>query len=177
MEGIRGGRTGRIDARLSQNIRMGGSRLCLSLVCNSDQRAQRRRFLSGFLGSGQAGLTVAARLKQLGVDALLIDQNARIGDNWRQRYHHLTLHDPVVFDHLPYMPFPNFWPKFTPKDKLADWFETYASSLELNCWVSTKTTSLTYDEGKKQWTVELDRTKDGKQQTRACCRLSRFSLR
>ncbi len=64
------------------------------------------------------------------------------------------------------MPFPDFWPKFTPKDKLGDWFETYASSLELNCWLSTKPSSLTYDDGKKQWAVELDRTKDGKQETR-----------
>lgn len=51
-------------------------------------------------GSGQAGLTLAARLKQLGVDTLLIDQNARIGDNWRKRYHQLVLHDPVWYDHL-----------------------------------------------------------------------------
>jgi hypothetical protein len=64
------------------------------------------------------------------------------------------------------MPFPDFWPKFTPKDKLGDWFETYASSLELNCWLSTKPSYLTYDDNKKQWTVELDRMKDGKQETR-----------
>lgn len=37
----------------------------------------------------------------------------------------------------PYMPFPAFWPKFAPKDKLGDWFETYASTLELNAWLST----------------------------------------
>jgi cation diffusion facilitator CzcD-associated flavoprotein CzcO len=43
---------------------------------------------------------LAARLKLLGVDALLIDQNARIGDNWRKRYHQLVLHDPVWYDHL-----------------------------------------------------------------------------
>ena len=64
------------------------------------------------------------------------------------------------------MPFPACWPVFTPKDKLADWFETYASSLELNCWLSTKPSSVAYDDNKKQWTVELERTRDGKQETR-----------
>lgn len=64
------------------------------------------------------------------------------------------------------MPFPEFWPKFTPKDKLGDWFETYASALELNCWLSTKPSALTYDDSKKQWTVDLDRIRDGKQENR-----------
>ena len=58
-----------------------------------------RKLLTG-IGSGQAGLMLAARLKQLNVDALLIDRMARIGDNWRKRYHQLVLHDPVWYDHL-----------------------------------------------------------------------------
>ena len=35
----------------------------------------------------------------------------------------LLLHDPVWYDHLPYLPFPESWPVFTPRDKLADWLE------------------------------------------------------
>lgn len=69
-------------------------------------------------GAGQGGLTSAARLHQLGVPTLIIDRNPRIGDNWRNRYHQLVLHDPVWYDHLPYIPFPAHWPKFTPKGKL-----------------------------------------------------------
>jgi len=42
----------------------------------------------------------------LGVNALIIDRNERVGDNWRQRYHQLVLHDPVWYDHLPYINFP-----------------------------------------------------------------------
>jgi len=49
----------------------------------------------GILGAGQGGLTVAARLKQLAVETLIIDRNPRIGDNWRNRYHQLVLHDSV----------------------------------------------------------------------------------
>ncbi|KAL8688611.1 MAG: hypothetical protein Q9218_005518 [Villophora microphyllina] len=89
------------------------------------------------IGSGQGGLTVAARLKQLGVPNLIIDRNPRVGDNWRNRYHQLVLHDSVWYDHMPYLNFPPNWPVFTPKDKLAEWFETYAKALELNVWTST----------------------------------------
>ena len=62
------------------------------------------------IGSGHAGLTAAARLKQLGIRSLIIDRNPRVGDNWRNRYHKLVLHDPVWFDHMPYLEFPANWP-------------------------------------------------------------------
>jgi phosphoglycerate dehydrogenase-like enzyme len=74
------------------------------------------------VGGGQAGLSIAARLKQLGVDTLIVDRHERIGDNWRKRYHALTLHNEMHVNHLPYMPFPPTWPTFIPKDMLANWF-------------------------------------------------------
>jgi putative flavoprotein involved in K+ transport len=109
------------------------------------------------VGGGQAGLAVAARLGQLGVDTLIIDRQARIGDNWRKRYHSLTLHNEVHVNHLPYMPFPPTWPVFIPKDKLANWFEAYAESMELNFWTGTELTAGSYDEKARQWHVVLRR--------------------
>ncbi|CAF9925944.1 MAG: hypothetical protein ALECFALPRED_003257 [Alectoria fallacina] len=111
------------------------------------------------LGAGQGGLTSAARLHQLGVPTLIIDRNPRVGDNWRNRYHQLVLHDPVWYDHLPYVPFPSHWPIFTPKDKLAEWFESYAKLLELNVWTQTNLESASWDGSKRQWTVNLERKK------------------
>src|SRR5437870_10322559 len=58
------------------------------------------------VGGGQAGLSIAARLTQLQVDTLIVDREQCIGDNWRNRYHALTLHNQVQVNHLPYMPFP-----------------------------------------------------------------------
>ncbi|KAK4613299.1 putative indole-3-pyruvate monooxygenase [Fulvia fulva] len=119
------------------------------------------------VGAGQAGLMASARLKMLGVDTLAIDTNDRVGENWRRRYHSLVLHDPVYFDQMPYMPFPKSWPLYTPKDKLADWSEAYASTLELNIWTKTKLVSLQWDKGESKWTVELERTQsDGKTEKR-----------
>ena len=90
------------------------------------------------IGGGQAGLSIAARLKQLQVDTLIVDREARIGDNWRNRYHALTLHNQVQVNHLPYMPFPPNWPIYIPKDKLANWFEAYVEAMELNFWTGTE---------------------------------------
>jgi putative flavoprotein involved in K+ transport len=81
------------------------------------------------VGGGQAGLSIAARLTQLGLDTLIVDREARIGDNWRKRYHALVLHNQVHVNHLPYMPFPPTWPTYIPKDKLASWFEALWKAL------------------------------------------------
>ena len=89
------------------------------------------------VGGGQAGLSIAARLKQLGVDTLIVDRHERVGDNWRNRYHSLTLHNEMHVNHLPYLPFPPTFPTYIPKDKLANWFEFYVEALELNFWTGT----------------------------------------
>jgi putative flavoprotein involved in K+ transport len=109
------------------------------------------------VGGGQAGLAIAARLKQLNVDALIVDREARIGDNWRKRYHALTLHNQVQVNHLPYMPFPPNWPTYIPKDKLANWFEAYADAMELNFWTGTEFEGGNYDAAEGRWTAMLRR--------------------
>ncbi|TPL33948.1 NAD(P)/FAD-dependent oxidoreductase [Mesorhizobium sp. B2-4-6] len=109
------------------------------------------------LGGGQGGIMLGARLRQLGVPTLVIEKNARAGDSWRNRYRSLVLHDPVWYDHLPYVPFPENWPVFTPKDKMGDWLEMYTRVMELNYWVATKCISAAYDEAEKVWTVVVDR--------------------
>lgn len=47
------------------------------------------------VGGGQGGLQVAARLKVLDVPTLVVEKQARVGDQWRGRYEALCLHDPV----------------------------------------------------------------------------------
>ncbi|NTA84151.1 NAD(P)/FAD-dependent oxidoreductase [Agrobacterium tumefaciens] len=116
------------------------------------------------IGAGQAGLTVAARLRQLGVDVLVVDKMSRVGDNWRNRYHSLTLHNEICTNHLPYIPYPASWPVFIPKDKLANWMEFYADSMELNVWTGTTFLGGGYDETERKWTVNLQ-LRDGQSRT------------
>ncbi len=109
------------------------------------------------LGGGQGGIALGARLRQLGVPTIIIEKNARAGDSWRNRYKSLCLHDPVWYDHLPYLPFPPNWPVFAPKDKIGDWLEMYTKIMELNYWSKTTAKSARFDEATKEWTVVVDR--------------------
>ncbi len=109
------------------------------------------------VGGGQGGIALGARLRQLGVTSLVIDKHGRPGDQWRSRYKSLCLHDPVWYDHLPYLKFPDNWPVFSPKDKIADWLEHYTEVMEVPYWSSTTATSASYSEKTGEWTVEVER--------------------
>jgi putative flavoprotein involved in K+ transport len=134
----------------------------------SEARLRQEEFLDDepavlVVGAGHGGLGLAARLGCLGVPTLVVDRNERIGDGWRDRYDSLVLHDPVWYDHLPYLPFPPSWPVYTPKDKLADWLESYARTMELNVWTGTEVIESAH-ESADGWTVALRRA-DGSLRT------------
>ena len=128
-----------------------------------DQRNKARAFADRdpvvlVVGGGQSGLAIAARLRQLDIDTLVVEKNARIGDNWRVRYHSLALHNQIDVNHLPYVKFPPNWPRYIPKDMLANWLEMYAEMMEVNCWTETEfTEGSTYDPASRKWTVKLRR--------------------
>jgi len=110
------------------------------------------------IGGAQAGLSIAARLNQLDVDTLVVEQWPRVGDSWRKRYHSLALHNSIHLNHLPYMEFPPTWPKYIPKDMLGNWFEFYADAMEINCWTDTEFVGGRWDENAKCWTARLKRS-------------------
>ncbi len=109
------------------------------------------------VGGGQGGIALGARLRQLGVPHVVIDAHERPGDQWRKRYKSLALHDPVWYDHLPYLDFPKNWPVFSPKDKIGDWLEMYTKVMEVPYWGSTTAKSARYDEATGEWEVVVDR--------------------
>ncbi|KIW38536.1 uncharacterized protein PV06_09492 [Exophiala oligosperma] len=107
------------------------------------------------VGSGQAGLIVAAHLEQLGVCTLIVDKNERVGDNWYRRYDALHLHNPVEMNGFPFLEFPKHFPEYLPKDLMGQWLETYAQYLSLNVWTSTEFLKGSYDDGTNKWTAIL----------------------
>jgi len=109
------------------------------------------------IGAGQAGLSVAARLRLMGVDALVVDKLPRVGDVWRTRYHALALHNQVSLNHLAHLPFPPSWPKYLPKDMLGTWLETYASAMECNVWTGTTLMTSHYDKTAGRWNARVRR--------------------
>ncbi|WP_308128079.1 NAD(P)/FAD-dependent oxidoreductase [Modestobacter italicus] len=109
------------------------------------------------VGGGQGGIALGARLRQLDVPTIVIDKHPRPGDQWRSRYKSLCLHDPVWYDHLPYIKFPDNWPVFAPKDKIADWLESYTRVMELDYWSNTRAISAAHDEATQEWRVTVER--------------------
>ncbi|KAG2073998.1 FAD/NAD(P)-binding domain-containing protein [Suillus decipiens] len=109
------------------------------------------------IGAGHSGLETAARLKYIGVPTLVIEKKPRVGDNWRDRYKTLCLHDTIWYDQTPYLTFPPTWPVYTPAAKLADWLEAYASLLELDVWTASTVTKTSWNDSAKTWTVEVNR--------------------
>ena len=115
------------------------------------------------VGAGQAGLSLGARLRHLEVSTLILEKQPRPGDHWRRRYKSLCLHDPVHYCHFPYLPFPEGWPLYTPKDQLADWMEAYTSVMGLQVWGSTPLRRGHFDGTTGRWHLEVER--DGRKRT------------
>ncbi|GAA1257974.1 NAD(P)/FAD-dependent oxidoreductase [Pseudonocardia aurantiaca] len=139
--GVRPGRLSWKEAREAENAAMGSTAQPFVVV----------------VGGGQGGIALGARLRQLGIPHVVVDRHPRPGDQWRSRYKSLCLHDPVWYDHLPYIDFPANWPVFAPKDKIGDWLEMYTKVMEINYWSSTTCTKAAYDAAEGEWTVVLDR--------------------
>lgn len=109
------------------------------------------------VGGGQCGLAIGARLKRMGVPAIVVDKHPRAGDCWRNRYDALHLHDPVFACHLPYIPLPADWPLWPHKDQMADFLEAYVKLLDLNYWSSSTCLSANWDDARKEWSVQVDK--------------------
>ena len=93
--------------------------------------AQRQRVSVFVVGAGQAGLSVGYHLKKLGLDFVIADANARVGDSWRQRWDSLRLFTPNRFNGLDGMPFPGLRYAYPTKDEMADYLESYAAHFQL----------------------------------------------
>jgi cation diffusion facilitator CzcD-associated flavoprotein CzcO len=116
------------------------------------------------VGGGHAGISAAVELKRIGLDALVIDREKRVGDNWRLRYRGLKLHNKTPVNHLRYLPFPQNFPDYIPKDKIANWLESYVDIMEVNFWTETVFEGADYNEATQQWSAHV-RKADGSTRT------------
>jgi cation diffusion facilitator CzcD-associated flavoprotein CzcO len=116
------------------------------------------------VGGGHAGISAAVELKRIGLDALIVDRMARVGDNWRLRYRGLKLHNKTPVNHLRYLPFPTTFPDYIPKDKIANWLESYVDIMEVDFWTQTTFEGAGYDDATQRWTARLSRA-DGTART------------
>lgn len=87
------------------------------------------------IGAGHNGLSVAAALRKRGIEAVLLEQHDRVGDQWRERYERLHLHHITDVMHLPGVPYPAHYPRYLSRLDLADYLESYArlQDLDVRC--------------------------------------------
>jgi len=91
----------------------------------------RQRINTVVIGGGQAGLSVGYHLQRNGVQFVILDASARVGDAWRNRWDSLCLFTPAKFSGLDGMRFPAPRNSFPTKDAMADYLENYARHFQL----------------------------------------------
>ena len=75
-----------------------GARLGYSLPrCTPDDRNAEMEYTAVVVGAGQCGLSVAARLENLGISTLVVEKLSTIGDVWRSRYESLETNTPRAY--------------------------------------------------------------------------------
>ncbi len=105
------------------------------------------------IGAGPAGLATAGRLRELDLDFEIIEQADQVGAAWHNHYDRLCLHTVKDLSHLPYLPFPERYPTYVPKNALLDYFETYAEKFHIQPHFGTTATALVpVEEG---WEVKV----------------------
>ncbi|KAK8211871.1 hypothetical protein IWZ01DRAFT_481651 [Phyllosticta capitalensis] len=106
------------------------------------------------IGGGNAAAALAARLKAQGIDSVMAERNANVGDNWGRRYSFMKFHVPTPFCDMPYKPYPRS-KKLLTRDDLAGHLREYVEDLQLNAITSAKVESTQYDPEAKRWTIKF----------------------
>ncbi len=111
------------------------------------------------IGAGHVGISVARGLRREGIDPVLLEQNAAIGDAWRHRYERLHLHHITDAMHLPGVKFPRHVNRFPSRLDLADYLEAYVALHDLDVRLNHRVLSVKADTG-GGWLVDVE-TPDG----------------
>ncbi|MDH7446534.1 flavin-containing monooxygenase [Aquimarina sp. 2201CG14-23] len=83
------------------------------------------------VGAGPAGLAVAGRFRKQNIPFVIVEQTDKIVWSWHNHYDRLLLHTVKELSHLPYLEFPEDYPRYVPKTKLADYYENYAKHFNI----------------------------------------------
>ncbi len=100
------------------------------------------------IGAGPAGLAVAGRLRQAGLEFIVIEKSQRVGDAWHRHYDRLHLHTVKQLSHLPGLEFPEDYPRYVPKRELADYYADYARSFSIEPLFGEEAATLSRSDGR-----------------------------
>ncbi|MDX1409135.1 MAG: NAD(P)/FAD-dependent oxidoreductase, partial [Saprospiraceae bacterium] len=77
------------------------------------------------VGAGPAGLAVAGRMRQAGLDFHILEKSHQVADRWHHHYDRLHLHTIKRLSHLPHLPFPDSYPTYVSRAQLIAYLEEY----------------------------------------------------
>ncbi|MGN7247216.1 ArsO family NAD(P)H-dependent flavin-containing monooxygenase [Janibacter anophelis] len=107
------------------------------------------------VGGGQAGLAMAYHLRRLGIDHLVLDEQAEPGGAWQSTWPSLRLFSPSAYSSLPGWPMPPHPDAFPPVDHVIDYLRRYEERYDLP--VERPVTVLDVRSDATGLTVETDR--------------------
>ena len=103
---------------------------------------KKEQFSTVIIGAGQSGLAAAYYLNKLNDDFIILDEENKIGDSWRQRWDSLRLFTPSQHDGLPGFPFPAIRGTLPTKEEMADYLSEYMKKFSLPVQFETKVLEL-----------------------------------
>ncbi|KAL8366311.1 hypothetical protein RB595_004873 [Gaeumannomyces hyphopodioides] len=111
------------------------------------------------LGAGNAAAILAARLKALGVESVMVERYPRVGDNWARRYDCLQFHVPTSSAQTPYLPYDDsLLGRMLKREDLTNHMRRYVAEFHLNVLTSSRVQSSVFDTSAKKWTVTIQTT-------------------
>ena len=111
------------------------------------------------VGGGASGLSAAAALKQRGIEALVLEQDAQVGGTWARRYDRLHLHTVRGFSGLAHYRIPRRFPPYLSRDEFVAYLREYAGHFRLNIATNSEASAIWWDAARSRWKVA---TADGK---------------
>ncbi|WP_299242046.1 NAD(P)/FAD-dependent oxidoreductase [uncultured Aquimarina sp.] len=103
------------------------------------------------IGTGPAGLAVAGRFRKKNISFEIVEQTDKIAWSWHNHYDRLLLHTVKELSHLPYLKFPEEYPRYVPKTMLAEYYEQYAKHFDINPQFNVEVQSIRKEDN--HWTV------------------------
>jgi len=79
------------------------------------------------VGAGPAGLATAACLKRRGIEPLVLEAGASLGNSWRHHYDRLRLHTVKQQSHLPGVPFAKELARYPTLAEVIAYLDAYAA--------------------------------------------------
>jgi putative flavoprotein involved in K+ transport len=95
------------------------------------------------IGAGQAGQAAAYYLQQHGVDFVVLDERAAVGEVWATRFEALHLFSPAWASGLPGFPWPGPALRYPTKDEAAAYLQAYAAHFRFPVQLGERAVRLT----------------------------------